>query len=404
MQSKSKIILAAAILLAMLIASVVLYWTFSSNAEALSSSADPNSPQIYGIVIDAGSTGTRILAFEFAKTINNKLLLKRELWKQEKPGLSSLTPQEAAQQLTKLLGHAEKFIPEESWKETPLKLKATAGFRLLEPTKSAEIFIAIRRVLRASNFSTASNYAEIIDGSEEGMNAWFAINYLRNSLDSANKIATLDLGGASTQVAFEIAGQIPDNLRTSTVNVKNFDSDIQLYVNSYLKLGLMAVRHAIITKSAEQSGEDVLSDCINSEFPQFEWKYQGTVYKISPKSTETPVFDSCVISVKEIVSNLLKPKVPSLQNQTINAFSYFFERSLAAQLIKDDDEGEEIAVEKFKKKAAELCDDHKGDDPWLCLDMTYLAVLFEDGYGLSGDKKVRVSNVVRKFFVVFGGL
>ena len=43
----------------------------------------------YAVVIDAGSTGTRILGFSFHRSIiDNSLRLDDELWKQVKPGLS----------------------------------------------------------------------------------------------------------------------------------------------------------------------------------------------------------------------------------------------------------------------------------------------------------------------------
>ena len=43
----------------------------------------------YAVVIDAGSTGTRVLGFSFHRSIlDNSLRLDDELWQQVKPGLS----------------------------------------------------------------------------------------------------------------------------------------------------------------------------------------------------------------------------------------------------------------------------------------------------------------------------
>ena len=43
----------------------------------------------YAVVIDAGSTGTRVLGFSFHRSIiDNGLKLDDELWQQVKPGLS----------------------------------------------------------------------------------------------------------------------------------------------------------------------------------------------------------------------------------------------------------------------------------------------------------------------------
>ena len=48
-------------------------------------------PRVHAVVIDAGSTGSRVLAFTFKRDIfdGNQLKLEDELWKQLKPGLSS---------------------------------------------------------------------------------------------------------------------------------------------------------------------------------------------------------------------------------------------------------------------------------------------------------------------------
>ena len=48
-------------------------------------------PRVHAVVIDAGSTGSRVLAFTFKRDIfdGNQLKLEDELWKQNKPGLSS---------------------------------------------------------------------------------------------------------------------------------------------------------------------------------------------------------------------------------------------------------------------------------------------------------------------------
>lgn len=52
------------------------------------------SEKQYGAIIDAGSTGSRVLAFEFHKAyLDGRLVLDAELFKELKPGLSSLTPQ-----------------------------------------------------------------------------------------------------------------------------------------------------------------------------------------------------------------------------------------------------------------------------------------------------------------------
>ncbi|XP_070507999.1 ectonucleoside triphosphate diphosphohydrolase 5-like [Chironomus tepperi] len=391
MQKKTIFAVSIFTIAVILVASIAVYCYIIASRTSLLEIEDEKDElkHMYGIVIDAGSTGTRILAFEFERN-GTELNLLSEFFKQEKPGLSSLLPQEAKEQIKKLLLDVEEFIPEEFRKSTPLKLKATAGFRLMDPEKSEEILDAVREVFRTSKFMPIKNAVEIIDGNEEGISSWFSINYLRNLLTSDNKVTALDLGGGSTQIAFEIVDDIPENLVEFSHKVQNFDGETELFVKSYLGLGLMALRHAVITENASEDQQNVDSYCINADARPFEWTYQNIVYKITPKFTDNSTFDDCLIAIRKIVSKLLTPKIPSLQGQTINGFSYFYDRSVDAKLIKKNDEGEEIEIEKFRLKALEYCENKPNKDPWMCLDLTFISVLLQDGYGLKDDKKIKL--------------
>ncbi len=84
----------------------------------------------YAVVIDAGSTGSRVLAYEFHKSyLDGRLVLDREIFREVKPGLSSFVdnPTDGAKKIALLLDEAKVFIPEHLWSNTPLVLKATAG-------------------------------------------------------------------------------------------------------------------------------------------------------------------------------------------------------------------------------------------------------------------------------------
>lgn len=95
------------------------------------------------------------MAFEFHKAyLDGRLILDDELFKELKPGLSSLTPEKSTQQIEQLLNAAKDFIPEQYWANTPIALKATAGLRLLGSSKSEEILEAVRTVFAQSGFMT----------------------------------------------------------------------------------------------------------------------------------------------------------------------------------------------------------------------------------------------------------
>lgn len=141
------------------------------------------SPQ-YAIVFDAGSTGTRVLAYEFTSDQNKRLVLEREFFAKTQPGLSSYhaEPQQAAKSIENLLKKAKEFVPKELHASTPLVLKATAGLRLLGTTESENLLNAVRDAFVRSKFLIKDNSVEIMDGIDEGIYSWFAINMLTSTI------------------------------------------------------------------------------------------------------------------------------------------------------------------------------------------------------------------------------
>lgn len=353
------------------------------------------SEKQYGAIIDAGSTGSRVLAFEFHKSyLDGRLVLDAELFKELKPGLSSLTPEKGAQQITELLAEAKKFIPEQYLASTPLALKATAGLRLLGASKSEAILEAVRDVFAKSGFSTNDNSVEIMDGTDEGIFSWFTVNYLSNRLTSRSTVAALDLGGGSTQVTYELEEpSYKDFIHTVPV----FNSEVNVFTNSYLGLGLMALRHAVITHNkASENQTSFENECINPIIRDIPWNYQNVDYLVSGKENKRSPpdnpevnYDMCVEEVKRQVMPLLKPKPIKLQEHTINAFSYYYDRSIETGLV-DPFSGGEVQISDFSKKAREVCANPNSDQPWMCLDLVYISVLLHDGFGLKPSTNVKV--------------
>lgn len=354
------------------------------------------SEKQYGAIIDAGSTGSRVLAFEFHKGyLNGRLVLDAELFKELKPGLSSQTPEKGAAQINQLLEEAKKFIPEEHWANTPLALKATAGLRLLGASKSEDILNAIRELFTNSGFSVNDNSVEIMDGTDEGIFSWFTVNYLSNRLASKNTVAALDLGGGSTQITYEL-NEFQPSYKDYIHAVPIFDSEVNVFTNSYLGLGLMALRHAVITHKGAVNQTSFENECVNSIIKEKSWTYANVEYHVSGRENkriaENPEvdYDLCVESVKRQVMPLLKPKPIKLNEHIINAFSYFYDRAIETGLV-DPFQGGEIAVAEFTKKSREVCATPNADQPFMCLDLVFISVLLHDGYGLKPASKIKVS-------------
>jgi ectonucleoside triphosphate diphosphohydrolase 5/6 len=298
------------------------------------------SEKQYGAIIDAGSTGSRVLAYEFHKAyLDGRLVLDDELFKELKPGLSSLTPEKAAGQIQELLQAAKQFIPENFWKSSPIALKATAGLRLLGAEKSEDILTAVRAVFRDSGFLVNDHSVEIMDGTDEGIFSWFTVNYLSNRLTSRNTAAALDLGGGSTQITYEL-NDVQPSYKKFIHAVPVLNSELNVFTNSYLGLGLMALRHAVITfnkKADNQTSFD--SECVNPIIKDAPWTYQNEKFIVSGRDNKKNVdnpeveYEKCVESVKRQVMPLLKPKPIKLQEHVINAFSYYYDRAIEVGLV-----------------------------------------------------------------------
>lgn len=233
---------------------------------------DPNGrrrPVVqYAIMIDAGSTGSRIHVYKF-NYCKASPELEFEHFDHIEPGLSSYKAdaQGAAHSLRPLLDKALDIVPQPLQACTPLQLKATAGLRLLGPEQSGAIIQAVRHMIESSypfpiadlvdNHDKATkNGIEIMDGRDEGVFAWITVNYLMNLIGSGgNKktAAVMDLGGGSTQIVFQpqLQASSPMHPGEHVYELKNFEnSSFTLYQKSYLGYGLKQARESINSLTA----------------------------------------------------------------------------------------------------------------------------------------------------------
>lgn len=186
----------------------------------------------YAIMIDAGSTGSRVHVYKF-NYCKDSPELENEVFEMLRPGLSSFSgnPKGAADSLRPLLTTSLASVPQSLQSCTPIAVKATAGLRLLGPQASTDILREVRRMLkeeypfpladgRGSVQEITTGHAvqdgkavEVMEGKDEGVFAWITVNYLLGLIGpplpgqapNSNKqtAAVMDLGGASTQIVFE---------------------------------------------------------------------------------------------------------------------------------------------------------------------------------------------------------
>ncbi|XP_015889180.2 probable apyrase 7 [Ziziphus jujuba] len=180
------------------------------------------------VVLDCGSTGTRVYLYEVSirqkKDGSLPILIKsltgdpqrkpnslpgRAYDRMEtEPGLHKLVHDvsglEAA--IKPLVSWAEKQIPEHAHPTTSVFLYATAGVRRLPSEDSKWILDNSWSILKSSPFYCRRDWVKIISGMEEAYFGWIALNHRTGKLGANPRVPTfgaLDLGGSSLQVTFE---------------------------------------------------------------------------------------------------------------------------------------------------------------------------------------------------------
>ena len=223
--------------------------------------AEPAPVCDYLVVIDAGSSGSRAYTFQIAAPEGGGVPTKIAQVSDAsvEPGLSSFTaePARAAASIQGLLaaeGSVLSTIPEACRERTPVAVMATAGMRLVEGEPEGEpaakaIYDAVSAQIKADGLDL--RFAGTISGAQEGLYAWLTANYALGRLGGeGDTVGTLDLGGASTQIAFAVAeaGDAP------TLAVKLGERSFNVYAQSYLGYGQDVAREHVAVNACFNKG------------------------------------------------------------------------------------------------------------------------------------------------------
>lgn len=374
-----------------------------SNGFAQSITSSPGLPSkndkdVYAIVFDAGSTGSRVHVFKFRILPDGLLRLDKELFKTTKPGLSAYAsdPRMGAESLRPMVIEALAFVPKAKQRSTPITLKATAGLRLLSEGVADNILNEVTQMFREYPFPLGD--ISIMDGIDEGIFSWITLNYILGTLTSGNKtVAALDLGGGSTQITF-----VPQHRETVKAVPKNFTSKItlfnrsyKLYTHSYLGQGLMSARFSLL--SDNRNPADVLnttiltSPCLPNNFSG-KFRFGSHKYQVG-SLTNGSSFSACLKDAVNFVDKYMVD-IKELSSADIYIFSYFFDRAKDAGIIGRS--GGQMTVKDFKRAARHYFSNPLLDHPYLGMDLTYIYALLHDGYHIRSNKGMEVIKRVKQ--------
>ncbi|XP_062393357.1 ectonucleoside triphosphate diphosphohydrolase 5-like [Sardina pilchardus] len=358
----------------------------------------------YGIMFDAGSTGTRIHIYKFIQKDPVELpVLDNEMYHAVKPGLSAYAdkPDVGGDTIRQLLKVAKKTVPKTEWKQTPVILKATAGLRLLPEEKAKALLDEVKEVFDESPFFIPNNSVSIMNGTNEGVLAWVTVNFLTGHLYAKTKktVGILDLGGGSTQITF-----LPKSKKTVQTAPPSyiarfnlFNSTYELYTHSYLGNGLVAARLATLG-ALGADGLDwkvFTSSCLPKKFRE-DWTFGGLTYKVSGIPDGYAGYKLCYYEVMRVVKGIVHQPYEVKGSSIFYAFSYYYDRAVESGLI-DGSRGGVVEVRDFKKKAKEVCNKmtkYRPISPFLCMDMTYITCLLKEGFGFKDSTVLQLAKKV----------
>ncbi|CZT18958.1 probable Probable guanosine-diphosphatase [Ramularia collo-cygni] len=409
----------------------------------------------YALMVDAGSTGSRIHVYRF-NNCGPTPELEDEIFKmtEKRDGGSGLSSYKgdaegAAKSLDVLMDVAVKNVPDKLKSCTPVAVKATAGLRKLGPEMSDAILKAVRERLETVYpfpvVSEANGGVEVMDGKDEGVYAWITTNYLLGKIGGPDKTPTaavFDLGGGSTQIVFQptfkaVDGGMPEQLQEGDhkYSLKFGGRDFTLYQHSYLGYGLMEARnnlHRVVVEGMydnHQQSKAWLTEPISNpcfgigmskkvEVPLSEGHPLGASVTVNMTGPAVGSPAQCRALAEKTLKKESECKLapcafngvhqPSLEKtfsrEDVYLFSYFYDR------IQPLGMPESFTLRELKELTARVC---QGGDAWkvfesvpgafeelqdrpeTCLDLNFMLALLHTGYEMPIDREVKIAKKIK---------
>lgn len=339
----------------------------------------------YVAVLDAGSSGTRAYLYSYSDNPLSVTDLNFNAPK-AKPGLATFAgdPQDVTNYLKPLI---------EDGIETSLKkmgiavtnvnfyLLATAGMRTIAPDQQAALYRQITQYISAQGFKVQA--IKTISGKWEGIYDWLAVNKLNDKLGQPlpQTNGVLDMGGASTEIAFATNQVIANNDDKAIINVGS--QQYQLYSHSYLGLGQDDARLQYTNDA----------NCFPSAYP---------LPNSHPANGE---LSTCIQDTANLVKDIqqVKPVTAMLANttQTFYALSGYY-NTADSKLFGFKDSATIKAMENqgssVCQQSWESLQQQDPNDPYLyalCFNDALNTSLLTQGYGFSDDTSVNLVSKIK---------
>ncbi|KAJ7456790.1 nucleoside phosphatase GDA1/CD39, partial [Mycena galericulata] len=391
----------------------------------------------YSLIIDAGSTSSRIHIFKF-NNCGPSPAYEYVVFKMTRSGLPFFVrdPEAAAASLDVLLDEAMRVVPAHLHKCTPVVVKATAGLRVLPGSRADDILATVSAHLRSAYpFVLPADGVAVVDSADQGVFTWVTANYLLKTVRADTPpdtptFAVLDLWGAGTRIVFEPARGAPLHEGEHKYELEFGGKTRVLYQHSYVGYGLMRARasvHRLVDSTSPQHDQPAPPALVSN--PCLSRGTQRTVdvsenwrapREVVMDGGDVGGFDACARLVERVLAKdavcavrpcafggvyqpALSEAFPAHAGRVL-LLSYFYDR--VAPLVPKPEKDELITatVDTIAELARVVC---AGRDEWLsrwgtqtklmadlegrpewCLDLTFMHGLLRTGYEFDGSREV----------------
>ncbi|CAE7028327.1 pst-2 [Symbiodinium natans] len=275
-------------------------------------------PSVFSVVIDAGSSGTRLNIFRFDSWTMKLLDIdgQAQVFQEEEPGISDLFENTSAlrQQMARLLDAAVSAVPHAQRGVTPLSLRATTSLEQLDMDQVQELMEGLKQQVSFAGFKDGG--VQAMSGDAEAAAEWLTVNMLMSVFKPGmqgvrDPVAVMDLGGATLQMAYYLADHDVSRAKrqqldayVQRISLPFGSGNVHVYRHSYIGYGLITAKVKSF-KYAEKAGFSL------DRHPCLPYAAQASMRDYRTQLEAKGALDK--LACAELVDLLLRKDLPCLQ-------------------------------------------------------------------------------------------
>eukprot|EP00439_Symbiodinium_sp_Y106_P042774 s1231_g5.t1 len=374
----------------------------------------------FAVVLDAGSTGTRVHIYCFAG--GDVCAVGSEVVRKTRPGLNSCSePTCLSSLLQPLLSEVTLRVPQQFLSTTPLAVRATAGFRLLDPVQVDFLLDGIQDLVR--EHALLNSTVEVMGGDDEGCLQWIAVNSLLGAFEKDGApAAVFELGGASAQMTYAVQAfrlaRVTQELQAAYIRElrpAGSAASIPIYQHSYLGYGILAIRAKMFEEATALQASNknpCLPTSFDMEYTSMQQTFRGRGAADQARCAELfrrilqPGLSCSQETAPEDVHCAFggawpgpgyKSSLATGGRPKLVACSFFFWCLQDVGIIPSNESHAEVTPQVYFEQAQKACNLTASDldnaypglsadrAAWLCSELTYVYVLLTFGFGVEAD-------------------